>query len=232
MNRVSMAVRISQRAVPTFLAVMATGFAVAQPPPGVLAWPPMGTKVVVEREASGSYGPRGAAFGGAAGRVAWTFERREWKGLSGVAAVSAEDKTPLFDVESGATVAELDNTGRPVWSYEPPLRSIHWPLAVGKTWTSEARLTEESYGSKPVIPIRMEVRVDAYEDVTVPAGTFKAFKIVSTTPGGWISQHWVVPSLGLLSYFAVKGIEERPPSNLLGVGRREWKMVALTLPAR
>lgn len=106
-----------------------------------------------------------------------------------------------------------------------------WPLDVGRAWTSEVRMTEERFASKPVVPVRVTTRVDAYEDVTVPAGTFKAFKLVSTTPRGWTSQHWVVPSLGLLSYFAVKGIEERPPSNLIGAGRREWVMVARTLPA-
>lgn len=232
MNPFLMAVRTSWCAVPALLALMVPGLADAQPSPGVLTWPPMGTEVEIEREASGSYGPAGDWFGGPAGRVVWKFERREWKGRSVIAAVSAQDKTPLFDVESGATVAELDNAGRLVWTYEPPFGSVDWPLAVGKTWTSEARMTEESFRSKPVVPWRWEVRVEAYEEVTVPAGTFKAFRIVSTTPRGWISRHWVVPSLGLQSYFAVKGIEERPPSSLLGAGRREWKMITLTLPAR
>ncbi len=228
----SMAARVSRLLVPALLTVMAPVLAGAQSAPGALAWPPMGTEVVIEREASGSYGPAGAAFGGPAGRIAWKFERREWKGRSVVAAVSAEDKTVLFEVESAATVAELDNTGRPVWTYEPPLLSIQWPLAVGKSWTAEARMTEESFGSKPVVPVRLEVRVEAVETVTVPAGTFEAFRVVSTTRRGWTSRHWVVPSLGLQSYFAVKGIEERPSSNLLGAGRREWRLVALTLPAR
>lgn len=210
--------------------ILASAIANAQQPPGALSWPPMGTELVVERTASGSYGPAGGTFGGPSGRVAWRLERREWKGQSVVAAVSAEDKTPLFDFTSGAVVAVLDNTGRLISTYDPPLESGRWPLEVGKSWTTEVRMAEESFVSRPVVPIRMSVRVEAYEDVTVPAGTFKAYRVVSTTPLGTTSQHWIAPSAGLLSYFAVKGIEERPPSNLLGAGRREWTLLAVNPP--
>ena len=69
--------------------------------------------------------------------------------------------------------------------------------------------------------------------MTTPAGTFRAFKVSSTDRGGWTAQHWIVPSLGLFGYFAVKGIEERPPSSsFFGAGRREWQLISRTVPAR
>jgi len=210
--------------------ILASAAACAQQPSGAFTWPPMGTEIVVERTASGSYGPAGGTFGGPAGRIAWKLERREWKGVSVVAAVSSEDKTPLFDVTSGAAIAVLDTTGRLIWTYDPPLESGRWPLEVGKSWTTEVRMTEESFASRPVVPLRFSVRVEAYEDVTVPAGTFKAYRVVSTTPLGTMSTHWMAPSAGLIAYFAVKGIEERPPSNLLGAGRREWTLLAVNPP--
>lgn len=55
-------------------------------------------------------------------------------------------------------------------------------------------MTEGSYMSKPVIPWPRKVRVEAYEEVAVPAGTFMAFTGVSTSPMGWTTQHWLVPS--------------------------------------
>lgn len=223
---------VTRRAMLVLLASVDAGIASAQPAAGRLAWPPMGTEVVIERTASGSYGAAGGTFGGAVGRITWKFERREWNGRPVVAAVSAEDKTSLFDMDSGATVAVLDSKGKLIWTFEPPLKSGDWPLEVGKAWTLDSRMTEESFMSKPVVPWRRTVRVEAYEEVTVPAGTFLAFKVVSTSSAGWTTQHWLVPSFGLFSYFAVKGIEDRPPSNLLGAGHREWVLVARTLPTR
>jgi hypothetical protein len=42
----------------------------------------------------------------------------------------------------------------------------------------------------------LDSEVKAYEDVTTPAGTFKAFKVVRTTPNEhWVS--WWSPDLGI-----------------------------------
>jgi hypothetical protein len=99
------------------------GAALAQTAPGMLAWPPMGTEVTIDRSVvSGSYGQAGGDFGGPVGRVSWKLEQREWKGRNVVA---------------------------------------------------------------------------AEEDVTTPAGTFKAFKVSSINHNGWTGQQWVVPSLEL-----------------------------------
>jgi hypothetical protein len=214
--------------------VASAGAALAQAAPGTLAWPPMGTVVTIDRTiASGSYGDAGGDFGGPAGRLSWKFERREWKGRTVVAAVSSGDKSPLFDPDTGATVAVLDRDGSPLWSFEPGVKWADWPLEVGKTWTAEYGMTEHRATSlKFVVPRKVVYQVDAEEEVTTPAGTYKAFKVISTSGMGSTEQHWVVPSLGLFGYFAVKGIEERPPSNLFGAGRREWQLISRTVPAR
>ena len=53
------------------------------------------------------------------------------------------------------------------------------------------------------------VKVDAYEDVTVPAGTFKAYKLTTRNSFGEVEQLWTVPSLGLST---LKVIRDRPAS--------------------
>jgi hypothetical protein len=54
-----------------------------------------------------------------------------------------------------------------------------WPLAVGKTWMVDSdRLRPDGI----LVNVRQDVTVVAYEEITVPAGTFMAFKIVHR---GW-----------------------------------------------
>jgi hypothetical protein len=62
---------------------------------------------------------------------------------------------------------------------------VQWPLSVGKHWTYEGdvvnKLSGFSGGAQSVI------RVERYEDVETPAGTFKAFKIVTGSSAWWYS---------------------------------------------
>jgi len=69
-------------------------------------------------------------------------------------------------VRAGQTVLELDPAPAPTW-----------PLEVGQsgvTWLT-LKSSDRQYGQSVV---RVTWRVEAYEDVRVPAGTFKAYRIV------------------------------------------------------
>ena len=73
-----------------------------------------------------------------------------------------------------------------------------WPLEVGKTWTFEGEFTP----SVGVARLRQTATVVALEDVTVPAGTFKAFKItyIGTATAGGQTWHrnetyWYAPDV-------------------------------------
>jgi hypothetical protein len=71
-----------------------------------------------------------------------------------------------------------------------------WPLEVGKTWDYKG----EFMGGET--SLKQTAKVVAFEDVTVTAGTFKAYKIVYS---GWamrngrswnrIDTHWYAPSI-------------------------------------
>ena len=69
------------------------------------------------------------------------------------------------------TIAKVKR-GNSVWEFTPP-PSISWPLEVGKSGTIFTFWSRPDGGGR----LNIEWKVEAYEDVTVPAGTFKAFRI-------------------------------------------------------
>ncbi|HWP38034.1 MAG TPA: hypothetical protein VNL18_10825 [Gemmatimonadales bacterium] len=84
-----------------------------------------------------------------------------------------------FSKDFGFIARELN--GRVVRRMTPPT-DHPWPLKVGKTWYwsgtwEDTERTLQRYIYSDVWT------VERYEEVTVPAGTFKAFKIVRRVPG-------------------------------------------------
>src|SRR5262249_23242034 len=63
-----------------------------------------------------------------------------------------------------------------VTRHTPPRLLYMWPLAVGQTW--EQKMVEERPSDRQTNERVDSVAVEAEEAVTVPAGTFKTFKIV------------------------------------------------------
>jgi len=73
-------------------------------------------------------------------------------------------------------VAKVVRAGQVLLELDPP-PALGWPLEVGQSsvsWLTMKSL-DPQYGESLV---RLSSRVDAYEDVRVPAGVFKAFRIV------------------------------------------------------
>jgi uncharacterized caspase-like protein len=92
---------------------------------------------------------------------------------------------------------------------DPPLE-LQWPLKVGRLATAEARWV--THACPNGCPRRITLSVDKYEDVKVPAGAFKAFRISlesappdrlrdvwpRTHPGAWTASLtlWFAPEIG------------------------------------
>lgn len=122
-----------------------------------------------------------------------------------------------FDFGNNA-VLQTDSVGvfmvlgpgdRPLMRYDPPL-SYDFPLEVGKTWTQDLMLTTAS-GTKT--PMKVQWRVESYEDVTVPAGTFKAWRVVFTDNFGYKQTTWSMPeTMGVYA----KRINERSATHPQG----------------
>jgi hypothetical protein len=71
--------------------------------------------------------------------------------------------------------------GTGVGQYTPPFEWYRWPLEVGKQWTTDGSFkTTPPIGAlfpRPEERYRVTFAVETYEEITVPAGGFKAFKI-------------------------------------------------------
>lgn len=78
---------------------------------------------------------------------------------------------------------------------------IGWPLSVGQRWS----MSELDRSTNPPTPTRAEATVDAYELITVPAGTLGAFRItirlcVDVPQGGCGSMRlWIAPQAKTLA---------------------------------
>lgn len=123
-------------------------------------------------------------------------------------------------------LANLTPAGQPFMSFEPPI-DCPWPLQVGKTWMGEHQVT--LYPARTTVPMTIRGRVESWGEVTVPAGTFKAFKLVWTTDQGEVETRWVNPSEGLAT---IKRHVERPASHPQGAGVLDAELLSRVLPAR
>ena len=109
--------------------------------------------------------------------------------------------------------------GKPLVSFEPEL-GYAYPLEVGKTVTTQHRMRVP--GKTETFPLQVTQKVEAYEDVTVPAGTFNAFKISWSESIGNENVYWLSPELGI----TVKSILTRTEKWPNGPGRRENQLVS------
>ncbi len=79
-------------------------------------------------------------------------------------------------------------------SYDPPKQYLPNPLVVGQKW--------EWSGKDPTqVEYRERSRVDAAEQVTVPAGKFRAMKVVTEVTGGSAAKtvtNWYAEGVGLV----------------------------------
>lgn len=107
--------------------------------------------------------------------------------------------------------------------YDPPV-GWDWPLEIGKVTTRDHVVTIVATGQK--IPFKSTWTVEAYEDVTVPAGTFKAWRLRYADTTGETQVLWSVPET--MGVFAKRSLE-RSPSHRQGAGTRVMELV--TMPA-
>ena len=191
-------------------ALVAGGCSMMEPKAERHVGPPLGSTWVQAQRNTGSYG---------SGAVQVTFKRGErmWQGkLMGT--YETPQQVTVFAAD-GNWVAMLSPDGKPILTYDPPI-GYDYPLVVGKTWTKSYRMTV--IAKNQVIPFDATYKVEAYEDVTVPAGTFKAFKVVSSTSAGSEDIHWYAPEPGVF----VKQSLKRTDKSGYGPGTREVELVS------
>ena len=182
-------------------------FAVRADNPGPI---PAGSSYVSERRDSGSFG---------SATVRQTFRalgEQNWQGRK-VYASEGPEGTVLSEVPSLKWVAFVKE-GKTLFSWDPPL-GYNYPLWVGKTWTEVYRITNHVSGKTSTVEIRWNV--EAREEIKVPAGTFKVFRITNSDPTTEAITWWS-PELGVF----VKFKSQRTAKHPLGPGVRETELIS------
>jgi hypothetical protein len=194
------------------LAMVSGGCAMVAPKAERFVAAPIGSTWTQAQSNSGSYG---------SGKVQTQVTRGErmWQGKQVItyqtpqSAILAEPNGNWIGIVSG---------DKPIMTWDPPV-GWDWPLEVGKTWTHSHRFT--NHAKQQTIPFQSTQKVEAYEDVTVPAGTFKAFKISTSDTLGNENVNWFSPELGIF----VKSINTRTAKHVAGPGRQETEIVSQTI---
>lgn len=199
------------------VALMAGCASVTPGTPDGLTSVPMGTVTAYHRKSSGSLG----TFDG---QVVWTHAPGTWQGRQVIAFGAPQAGVSLHDPVTFAVVALTRPDGQPVMSYDPPI-AYDWPLVVGKTWESRHTALMAATGQK--VDLRYRWRVAAVEDVTVPAGTFRAYRLEWSDNHGESEVRWIDPGAGIA---AVKRHVERPASHPLGAGVLDAELLSVQRP--
>lgn len=141
-----------------------------------------GSSWTSERRDTGSFGK------GTAQQTIKALGEQTWQGRR-VRATELPQGTRLTDAVTGEWLAMVKGD-KTLMTWEPSL-GYDWPLTVGKSFARDYRFV--NHVTKQSTDIRSTMTVEAFEDVTVPAGTFKAFRIRYTDSLGVESVSWFNP---------------------------------------
>lgn len=125
-------------------------------------------------------------------------------------------------VPEGSWVGQFKDDA-PIFTFDPPL-GMGFPMKVGKTVSRDVRLT--LHAQKRVIPFKATWKVEAYEDVTVPAGTFKTFRVAYEDTNGTQGTWWSDPDNGIF----VKWSARRTGKHPAGPGTQDGELLKVNLP--
>ena len=199
------------------LALALSGCA-SPPAPKAERWtaPPIGATWETAQRNTGTYGADArlvmtrSADGTSNGRPAIVFTNSRRGALK-------------VDPNTGRWFELVGPSGLPVVSFDPPLGWSHL-LEVGQSWTTPYRMTMHAAGGR-VVDYELSCRVEEVEKVSVPAGTFDAFRIACASTIDNRETYWSSPDLGIF----VKTSVRRGPGNPFGAGTQETELVAETI---
>ena len=132
----------------------------------------------------------------------------------------------LEDVATGSYAACLKD-GKLLSALSPHDGRFEWPLQVGNTWRSGHRFIDRVIHPDWSGMIWQGYEALAWEEVTVPAGTFMAYK-VARTYGSWDTAKdeeyviWYAPEPQMI----VKLLATRSPKNGYGASEHVWELVS------
>jgi hypothetical protein len=200
-----------QRAIaPLSLAMLLSACAAVAPGDHYTA-PPAGMSFTSAYTDSGS-------FGSGKSVVPSQVVARGWNGTPAVGFQNPQGT--LIMLPQGTFVGLLGPDGKMAISWEP---GTVWdfPLTVGKSWTKQYKA--KFHAQNREVPFETKQVVEAYEEIVVPAGTFKTFRVRSSDTLGNENVHWFAPDVGIF----VKTSLRRTDKNASGAGTRETELQTL-----
>lgn len=143
----------------------------------------------------------------------------DWKGTPAVALKTGTGGL-LQLADSGRWLAFVGLDGKPVTTFDPP---AGWalPIAVGHQWKRLQKMTNVASGR--TLEYEWGCTVAAYEKVTVPAGTFDAFRVECTSSTDNQDTYWVSPAV----HPFVKTKSVRGPKHPAGPGTQDTELLRL-----
>lgn len=158
----------------------------------------------------------------------WVIRSTDHTGAETTATITAlgdgtYEGKPVYRVSDGVDVLVFDKAthswvatlrgDKERFSASPHDGSGSSPLWVGKTWPASFTYYDRERG-RSFSGVTLWWKVAAHEDVTVPAGTFKALRLEGSNPFSSTTL-WYAPSIKLI----VKRVFERQSSHYLGYGK-------------
>lgn len=174
--------------------------------------PPMGSSWTYAMRSTGSYGSGDS-------QLVVRMAEATWDGRT-VLNYQTAGQYQLQDRDLNLLAVTAPD-GKMMARYDPPV-GWDWPLEVGKVTKRDHVATVAATGQK--IPFTSTWTVEAYEDVTVPAGTFKAWRLRYADTTGETQVLWSVPET--MGVFAKRTIE-RSATHRQGAGTRVMELVAV-----
>lgn len=175
--------------------------------------PKVGTKLVY----------RTLSHQGTTSETTWIVGERTYQGKSALAAATPDESViRLYDPATGHWFANLGKDGKPIWETSPPMQRFQWPLVVGARWSTNYAYYDRRSGQS-WSPIVEGWTVESVENVTVPAGTFKAFRLQSSPlrNSAFTHTYWYAPELGTF----VKDVIVRSRDHSAGYGKFETELI-------
>lgn len=197
------------------LAAWMGGCASVEPEIAAYSPAPAGWSWEVAQRNTGSYG-KDAQF-----KV--TRTDGTWQGQPALMMKTSQGGAIVSRPSDGKWHAFLGPDGKPVMTFDPPM-GWEFPLKVGKSWGTKHRITTVATGK--AMDYEFACKVEAFEKVTVRAGTFDAFRVHCTPSSGSDETFWSSPEVPPF----VKTRLIRPAGSPFGAGTQEAELVTRPAP--
>jgi Zn-dependent protease with chaperone function len=126
-----------------------------------------------------------------ASEVTYRYEKIEPCDVGRCISISSSSNTRRT-ITTDYRIVKVDNSNG-TWSrFSPPIQQIRFPARVDDSWESPSDVQTSDGKTRKVL---FKSQIVAYESVVVPAGTFMAYKTVTSAAGAKFFEGWYVPEV-------------------------------------